>query len=184
MACTQTGLKLEDFEGSRFKRVDQIKQLMSSDLFVSAWPGEMAKKNGRGWVQLHEYVSPEDIFSEYAYFFVLLGQLGSAHGQIRRHDRGAAGSRREELRGGSRKQRRLPTSILRREEDPGPGHRTGCQYRQSRRRERRADARGILRREARGVSQAKASRRISSRAQTSWRKCRTSTTSSRASRYC
>jgi Putative zinc binding domain len=63
MTRTQTGLKLEDFEGSRFKWVDQIKQLMSSDLFGNElrWKSRlksrrgqaregtsMAKKNGRG----------------------------------------------------------------------------------------------------------------------------------------
>jgi hypothetical protein len=63
MTRTQTGLKLEDFEGSCFKRVDQIKQLMSSNLFGNElrWTSRlksrrgqaregtsMAKKNGRG----------------------------------------------------------------------------------------------------------------------------------------
>ena len=65
-------------------------------------------------VQLQEFVSPDEIFTEYAYFSSYSYELGGACAPLRRTGRGALRAGRKQQGDGDREQRRLSAAALRR----------------------------------------------------------------------
>ena len=136
-------------------------------------------------VQLKEYVRPEHIFTEYAYFSSFSTIMGRARQGLLRDDRRALRSRRGQLRRRARQQRRLSAAALSSARRARARHRAGGQRRQGggreghRRRGSISSARGLPR-----SSSPKAARPTSSSATTCWRRFRTSTTSSPGCAFC
>ncbi len=211
----RSGSELSDFEGPRYRRIDQIKQLIAAGEPRPRPPLEERARRLRGegttyvrdqvppgpaasparrrsatpsstWgcrrsarasspprssnqmepfyplhvyvcekcflVQLEEFVSPEEIFTEYAYFS---SYADSWVEHMRRYaemisDRLGLGQ--AEPRGGGGEQRRLPAAALREEGDSGPRHRARGQRGQGGDREGHPHPGGVLRRGARRAS--------------------------------
>ena len=136
-------------------------------------------------VQLQEYVKPEHIFTEYAYF-------SSFSTSWVEHARKYCDMIKERLglgpssqvfevasNDGYLLQHFLPLGV------PVTRHRAGCQRRGGRAQEERTDDGGVLRhRVGEAAGRRGPARPISSSATTCWRKCRTSTSSSPAWRIC
>ena len=107
-------------------------------------------------VQLPEYVPPEEIFREYAYFSSYSDSLGRARRAIRRHDDRAARARTATA---SSSRWPATTATCSSTSSPAGSRSSGvepaAQRRRGRARAGRPDARGVLRRDARRESRAR-----------------------------
>ena len=97
-------------------------------------------------VQIPEFVPPEDIFTEYAYFSAYSRLVGRARAQLRRDDRPASLARVRRPRRRARLERRLPPPALPAARDPRARDRSRAERRGGGGRPRRPDTRRVLRR--------------------------------------